>query len=475
MPTTIMDFLLTPLRKQFKITILFAAFMFVFLLSELTLNDLSKIYLGRDSVLTTYAMYSFVTALGYIFFSFIEQKISYSTEFPIYLCSFMCIAMLGAFTLELPFFSTIVYTYMFFLGGLGCNAFFVASQHLKGSPYLGRVFGNAICLAVIAQFLVQKFLHGSAIILVLLLGILYLLYTFHVNRTEPSHVEYNHLSLSDTPTQEGIVQIIAVVLMSLVLSINDGIITQYHAQGIISVAEWPRLFYAIGILCAGMITDIKNRLFLPLSALSGLLLLTIAFSFLRSPELFSLNLALMYFSGSFYIIYLTVVFVELAPRTSYPKLWAGMGRIARGVSVGMVMAISHYLLNMELISLMLIDICLVFLLLLLLFFKDLLLPKSLSINHALQTNEQKFQDFVAYFNFTPREEDVLHKVLTSGDSGTQLAKELLISDRVFQRHLTAIYEKTNTKSRIALCLLFYRDEYKQDKTTTLSTAPNVAE
>ena len=50
---------------------------------------------------------------------------------------------------------------------------------------------------------------------------------------------------------------------------------------------------------------------------------------------------------------------------------------------------------------------------------------------------------------------MLELILSKEGTGKELAKELLISERVFQRYLTSIYDKTGTNSRIGLILYYY--------------------
>lgn len=51
---------------------------------------------------------------------------------------------------------------------------------------------------------------------------------------------------------------------------------------------------------------------------------------------------------------------------------------------------------------------------------------------------------------TPRESEVLQKLLESDDSLQLIAADLSISVRMVQRYVTAIYEKTGAKSRTGL-------------------------
>ena len=64
--------------------------------------------------------------------------------------------------------------------------------------------------------------------------------------------------------------------------------------------------------------------------------------------------------------------------------------------------------------------------------------------------EQALERFCASCRLTPRESEVLQKLLESDDSLQLIAADLSISVRMVQRYVTAIYEKTGAKSRTGL-------------------------
>ena len=43
----------------------------------------------------------------------------------------------------------------------------------------------------------------------------------------------------------------------------------------------------------------------------------------------------MYTYSGFYVVFFTVSFIDLAPRTKSPELWAGMGRIIRSITAAL--------------------------------------------------------------------------------------------------------------------------------------------
>lgn len=85
-------------------------------------------------------------------------------------------------------------------------------------------------------------------------------------------------------------------------------------------------------------------------------------------------------------------------------------------------------------------------------------PKQPSTSPAQTTEltpEQRIQHFAVHYNLTPRECDVLAATVASEQPLKQVAADLGISMRVVQRHLTSIYDKTSTQTRIGLTKLFW--------------------
>ncbi len=71
------------------------------------------------------------------------------------------------------------------------------------------------------------------------------------------------------------------------------------------------------------------------------------------------------------------------------------------------------------------------------------------------TPEQRCTVFAERYGLTPRETEVLAAVTTDDRPLKQVATDLGISLRVVQRHLTSLYGKTNTQTRIGLTKLFW--------------------
>lgn len=69
--------------------------------------------------------------------------------------------------------------------------------------------------------------------------------------------------------------------------------------------------------------------------------------------------------------------------------------------------------------------------------------------------EAHLADFVDYFSLTPRETEVLAAVTADERPLKHVAADMGISLRVLQRHLTSLYQKTGTQSRVGLTKLFW--------------------
>lgn len=78
-----------------------------------------------------------------------------------------------------------------------------------------------------------------------------------------------------------------------------------------------------------------------------------------------------------------------------------------------------------------------------------------SVNDAAIDPEAHLTDFAGRFSLTPRETEVLATVTADERPLKHVAADMGISLRVLQRHLTSLYQKTGTQSRVGLTKLFW--------------------
>lgn len=78
-----------------------------------------------------------------------------------------------------------------------------------------------------------------------------------------------------------------------------------------------------------------------------------------------------------------------------------------------------------------------------------------SVDDAAIDPEAHLADFAGRFSLTPRETEVLATVTADERPLKHVAADMGISLRVLQRHLTSLYQKTGTQSRVGLTKLFW--------------------
>lgn len=245
-------------------------------------------------------------------------------------------------------------------------------------------------------------------------------------------------------------------ILSIVVGLNEDIVTRLYATGALDVTSWPRLCYLAGLLLAGFLADIRKRAFMPVITLCVLMLSNMAIFFPSDPRHYQLNLSILYFYSGFYVVYFTVLFLDLAPGTRWPLLWAGMGRLCRSLCVGAFFLCPSDLFGLlgqeysiVLNTLLLAGVCAIF------FWSGQLRDHGAARSAPPLRQAQAIGLFAQKHALTHRETDVLRAVLASSDPLGNIAVCLGISERVMQRHLTSIYAKCGVSGRLELVTAFF--------------------
>ena len=248
-----------------------------------------------------------------------------------------------------------------------------------------------------------------------------------------------------------------VMVLACLFSTLDNIVTLSNAHGTIAVQTWPRLFLAASGLAAGIIFDLAERRYMGLVMLGVTVLSTISILAVEAGADPNLGLIVFYLSSGFFVTFFTATFTQLAPRMHAPALWAGMGRAANNVCAFTTSGISLALIMIG--ALMLLVAASVAFVAAGLFRlpqteqerkREQLAEEAL----AAPTIEEQRQAFIANHALTPREVDVLMAVTQDERPLKQVAEELGISMRMVQRHLSSIYQKTDTQTRAGLTKAF---------------------
>lgn len=313
--------------------VLFTLYFFVFLTSEVFLQDcllaldrpedLHIFFLGQMACLA--AGYLSLSLCRRCAYGLLRSVAAAAMLFPALL--FIALAFMGIPASLLLWAAACSY----FLGGTGAFLHYSAALCLHRSAVTGRVAGGSIGLAVAIQFLTDTCLDSGQT--AILLALVSLVLAMLLART-PAPATADEAP-SAPPSRRTLALVTAgTAILSIVVGLNEDIVTRLYATGALDVTSWPRLCYLAGLLLAGFLADIRKRAFMPVITLCVLMLSNMAIFFLSDPRHYQLNLSILYFYSGFYVVYFTVLFLDLAPGTRWPLLWAGMGRLCRSLCVG---------------------------------------------------------------------------------------------------------------------------------------------
>lgn len=427
----------------------FALCFFAFQLTEFTVNDRAAAVLGADMVDLTYSLGLICTLLGFLSFSLLLRIFEGEAARKTVLCLVGAVAVASCVILlaadSAAAFVASSFAALLLLGNIGGCVYYNLAMAAAGSGWTGRVVGVGMCAAVLLQFCVQNFfVTEQAFVISVALSVAVLV--IFVVKPPRDWVFENPLPYSAenrTNKRAAWAFIIAVVLMSLVVSLIDGVVVVKHAEGQLSVSSYARLFYAASLVIAGFTADFAKGKYFSLAAACVILLSTVSAAFLASEQTFFLGTAVMYFYCGFYVIFLTVKFLDFAPQTKNPALWAGFGRVLRsavtaaaavpavlvyGFAGNAVLIAASCVLSIAVLLVLLREICGCFV---------PAAPPEVVTEAAparvLYTREEALRLYSAHYELTPREADVLTLLITTEDDNQTIADHLFISRRVLQR------------------------------------------
>ena len=438
----------------------FSLCFFAFQLAEFTVNDKAVGFIGVSAVNMVYSIGIACTAVGFLSFSLARRLFQKDSVRRVFIC------IVGAFSIFFTVQILFVKTQLIFLissfllllalGHISGCVYYNSAMLFDGKEYTGRIIGVGMGCAVVMQYVVQNlFVTDAAFLLSMVFSVAVLLYII----IKPSHdwILENPLPYSSenkTDYKTATILVSSVIIMSLIIGLIDGVVVSKHAQGELSVSSNARLFYAASLIAAGFISDINNRKYFALSTVCTMFFSTISTAFMANSATFFMGTAAMYIYSGFYVMFLTLSFIDFAPKTKAPTLWAGMGRICRSFVTSFTAVPVVYIFEYFGSSSLVMGSCVLSIAVLLILLKDIIsamyAQKDTAENNDTISNEKALNTYCEYYGFTPRETEVFEKLIVTENGNQEIADELFISRRVLQRHVASIYEKTGTKNRIGL-------------------------
>ena len=442
--------------------ICFVLCFFVFMMTEAFINERCAEILGSDAVNAVYTFGLVCTGAGFLSFSLLRKICKAEIARRAALCSIAALCLAAAVVLlaaDRPVTFLVSATFALLLTGhIGGCVYYNTAMYFSGSRYTGRMIGTGMGMAILLQFVMQN-LTPQSIVFMLSIFLSVAFVTYFILQAPKDWILENPLPYSSDGQMDhkaALALIAAVMLMSLVVGMIDSVLTAFNAEKAYDVYSGVRLFYALGLVLAGFIADIRERNYLPLATVCAMLLSSVCMFFLSEEVGYFAGTALMYLYSGFYVIFFTVMFLDLAPKTRCPALWAGMGRIVRSLTVAATVLPALKIHDAIGSTALAVGSCLgsigILLVLLPYISRAVTAPQPAHDDTGQQemSPQERLKLYAAHCALTPRETEVLEKLMTTEDDLQGIADSLYISRRMVQRYVSAIYEKTRTKTRLGL-------------------------
>ncbi len=442
--------------------ICFALCFFTFMLTEAFINERCAVILGSGAVNTVYTFGLFCTGAGFLSFSLLRRicKAEKSRKAALLIIGALCLAAAAVLLIaNRPVVFLISSTAALLLTGhIGGCVHYNTAMYFTGSRYAGRIIGTGMATAIFLQFIVQNLTPQSVVFMIsIFLSVAFVMY--FIIRAPKDWILENPLPYSSENQRDrktAIALILSVVLMSLVAGMIDSVLTAFNAERIYDVYSGVRLFYALGLIAAGFIADVRGRNYLPLATVCAMLLSSICMFFLSEEVSYFAGIALTYLYSGFYVMFFTMMFLDFAPKSRCPELWAGMGRIVRSLTVAATVLPALKIYDALGSTALAVGSCLGSIGILLVLLPHIGRAVAVSEqNKALPeqqeiSQQERLRLYAQRCCLTPRETEVLERLLTTDDDLQRIADSLYISRRMVQRYVSSIYEKTETKTRLGL-------------------------
>lgn len=439
-----MELVINVIKKNINEIIIFSIYIFCFLLIEQVINDGIVIKLGNDVVLLTYSISIISTGLGYVSLCLLnklkirKELLNFLMRILFILSFFLNFISKGYLCILFSALST------FSFGYIGAYVHWKISESLFNSKKIGEVIGISTSFALILQMLIYNSVKNEGILISIIVFMSFFLFKkisdFRVVPSLKEEYKINKINI--------LIPIITVAIISIIVGIQDSIITSMDSMSHINVYGIPRIFYILGVFAAGFIADKKEGKYLGICTIISVLIAICGIVFLQFETFYMANSSLTFLAGGFYVMYLTVKFMVIAPHTNNPTLWSGMGRIVRSFITGLVVIPTDFVFKKYGTDALIIVSIMFSALLIITLYKELTLVIS-------KKQELNIEEFISGFKLTPKEKEVCELILKENKKTKEISKILYISERSVQRHLTSIYQKTKTSSRNELYKLYY--------------------
>lgn len=310
------------------------------------------------------------------------------------------------------------------------------------------VFGGGYCAATVAQWLIGFVGSGTlqhAPDALVVHTVLALAFAYLVIWERPAVAE--HRDAAPLPDNLLPLACTTALLLSVIKNLGFSFPSADVAAGV--DLELSRLFYAAGLVLAGIITD-RHRQHGAICCLAAcvtpFIMLALGDGSVSATVLWGLD----YFFYGFFTVFRVILFADIAARTGRPWL-AGLGLLLGRMGDAMGTGINALLGTRSVVLIAL--AALLFMLAVFLFFR---LSQSLYAPEAAspqRTEQERFEHFCAAHELSVREREVL-RMLLAEKSNAEIAAEMFVSESTVKFHVHNLLGKTGCSRRTELLAAF---------------------
>ena len=453
-----------------KAIMLMSLFTFTFLGAEFLFVDMiSRIVSGNQSVSAqNYALG--ISVIGFVLYPLfcrvckgrLQSAVTVSAAILSAVCMFL-ICCHSTYTLTM----CMGLLLFLILGAFGSAVFFKSLCLLEDNTHLARLVGISYLLGVLIQIANNNLIH-TATFEAGILSAAILLLAVTLTRAENNSIvpAFSKEKTNDGTGENGngslkiaVVLIVLVALLTCIFSTLDNAVTLYHASGVVNIGQWPRILLALSGLFAGFLFDMAGRKYMSMVMYCVMILSATCLVILQFAGPFTAGLIIFYLSAGFFAVFFTASFMEIARYTKMPELWAGLGRAVNNLVAAVITGGSLALLNSgNNIAITTIELILFVLASVAAFIytnmRRSFFEKLDAKDKNKLSNSERLQKLSEQFSLTPREAEVFGLLVNTEDGLQTIADNLYVSRRTLERYVSALYEKTGTKSRVGLVSLY---------------------
>lgn len=388
--------------------------------------------------------------------------------------------------------------FFLFLGALGGVTYQKFALIFRDDKHLVLYTAMSYTLGLVMQYLHRRFLPGRFLSLILFglvsIGIVILISNIRMVTRYKRHIDSRKRKLSlESIRRDQLVMMLLVFLLAMIFVTLDNAATFRHASEEIDIGQWPRILLMCGAILAGILFDLQKRRYMNIAMLCISMVSMISL-FMMMHNVYLLEGVIIFYlgAGAFSVYMVSAPMISFGEAEVFPEL-SGCGRWINNLCAIIISPISLRLLQLK-SPYVLFSICIIWMAvvsyLLFLYLDEFqwIEPlqrientQRLEIQHSrdgiitgvdedqmtshrtpsteeLTQRRPKIERFVEEYHFTTRERDVLEVLLEKDLSASQMAKELAMSRAVFYRHLSSMYGKTETTSRVGLIQFYMKYE-----------------